>query len=195
MRVRGALAAGCALACLVTLVGGCSGSRGEAPKAYRRGESGPNPVPEEGPWKEAEVALPPFPQDSDLIEFQPTGLTRFKFFIDGSSLSVGPDAVIRFSLVIRSPEGARTVSYSGVRCKSREWKDFAYGRGTRWEPNSDPAWRPIIELNSNNYQYTLASDYFCFGGVFSAGPKGSAKTIVRGLKYPTAPDTRSPRDY
>ena len=182
------LAAACALLCAAA----CSTS-GEAPKAYRRGDSGPNPVPEKGPWKESDVSPPPYPRDADLIPFEPTGQTSNRFYIDGSSLAIGPDRVIRFSLVIQSPEGARTVSYSAVRCEAAEWKDYAYGReGRRWELNPDPRWRKITEQRINNYQHTLAAEFFCFGGLFGGGPVGDAETILHSLKYPSSPDPRVP---
>jgi hypothetical protein len=179
-------------ACAVLGAAACS-STGEAPKVYRRGDSGPNRFPEAGPWRESEVSPPPYPRDQDLIEFEPTGQTTYRFYVDGSSLTVGPDRVIRFSLVIRSAEGARTVRYSGVRCESGEWKDYAYGReGGRWERDPDPRWRKITEQRINNYQRTLASEFFCFGGVFSGGPVGDAESILQTLKYPGRPDPRVP---
>ena len=175
---------------------GCGGSsRGEAPKAYRRGDSGPNPVPEEGPWKEAEVALPPYPRDQDLIRFEATGQTTNRFYVGGPSLSVDPDKVIRFALAIRSAEGADTLSYSGVNCKTGEWKDYAYGRNGSWDLVKDPQWRPIQDQRINNYQYTLGVQFLCTNGIFYSTPAGSAKTIVRNLKTPPIKDNHSPARY
>jgi hypothetical protein len=181
-----------AAACALLGMAAC-GSTGEAPKAYRRGDSGPNPFPDQGPWKEANLSLPPYPRDRDLIEFEPTGQSINRFYVDGSALTVGPDRVIRFPLVIRSAEGAQTVSYSGVRCDLGQWKDYAFGReGRRWDLNPDSRWRQIKDRRINNYQYTLASEFFCFGGLFSAGPVGDAASIVHSLKYPGRPDPRNP---
>jgi hypothetical protein len=183
-------------ACILAGTVGCGGTHGEAPKAYRRGESGPNPMPEEAPWKEADITLPPYPRDQDLILFEPRGQTTNRFYVDGSSLTVDPDRVIRFSLVIRSAEGARTVSYSGVNCKTAGWKDYAFGPdGDRWERVADPQWREIRDQQMNNHQYTLASEFFCYGGIFSGGPTGDAKSIVRHLKHPPTPDARVPARY
>ena len=93
-------------------------------------------------------------------------------------------------------EGARTVSYSGVNCKTAGWKDYAFGRdGDRWERVDDPQWREIRDQQMNNHQYTLASEFFCYGGIFSGGPMGDAKSIVRHLKHPATPDARVPARY
>jgi hypothetical protein len=176
---------------------GC-GTSGEPPTSHMRGDSGPNRVKDdEGPWKEAASTLPAYPRDKDLIQFEPTGRTTNRFYVDGSSLTVGKDKVIRFALVIRSPEGANTVTYSGVKCKPWEWKDYAFGRDgeQRWESNPDSQWRGIEDKAINNYQYTLSREYFCTYGVFSSGPMGDAKMLVRNLKYPKPVDNRVPARY
>ncbi len=149
-------------ACAVAWTAGCSGSKGTAPKVSYRGDSGPNKVPDEGPWKEAQIALPPYPRDQELIRFEPTGQTTNRFYVDGSSLTVDPDKVVRFALVIRSPGEASTATYAGVNCKTGEWKEYAYGRdGKAWEAVKEPEWRPIHDQRINNYQHTLASEFLC----------------------------------
>ncbi len=184
-------------ACVLVWTAGCSGSgtRGNAPKVTYRGDSGPNKVPDEGPWKEGEATLPPYPREQDLIRFEPTGQTTNRFYVDGPSLTVDPDTIIRFALVIRSAEGASTVTYSGVNCRPGEWKDYAFGRdGQRWERDANPQWRAIEDKGINNYQHTLATQ-FCTFGLFSGGPIGSAKMLVRNLKYPPPAPTRVPPRY
>jgi hypothetical protein len=182
--------------CALAAAAGCS-TRGEAPKVTYRGDSGPNPVKDEGPWKEAEVTLPAYPRDQDLIRFEPTGQTTNRFYVDGSTLTVDPDKVVRFAVVIRSPGEAGTASYAAVNCKTREWKEYAYGRAEdkRWDPARDPQWRPIHDQRINNYQHTLLTEFLCTTGGFSSGPAGSAKKIVRDLKYPPPKDDRAPSAY
>jgi hypothetical protein len=159
--------------------------------------AGPVKQQEEGPWREAEVALPAFPKASDLIEFRLRNRTTSRFFVDGSTLTVDPDRVVRFSLVIRSSEGVDNVRFSGLKCRGREWKDYAYGRpdGT-WAPTRNAQWKSIPELEFNDYQRSLAEGYVCTEGLFSGGPAGSAKFIVRTLKSPPKFDTQVGRkDY
>jgi hypothetical protein len=153
-------------------------------------------APPHAPFQESQVAPPPYPLDSDLIEFTLTGRTSNRFYIDGSSLSIGPDEVIRFVLVVRSPAQVSNVSYSGMRCDSREWKDYAFaGRERSWRIDEQARWRPIHQRDLNNYQQTLFKEFFCFGGIMTGGPAGSAKAIVNSLKYPRAQDPHVPRKY
>jgi hypothetical protein len=159
--------------------------------------SGPVKQQDEGPWREAEVAPPPFPKRQDLIEFKPRHRTNSRFFVDGSTLTVEPDRVVRFALVIRSSGGVDNVSFAGLKCRGREWKDYAYGRadGT-WARNESAQWKPIPDLAFNDYQRSLADDYVCTQGLFSSGPVGSAKFIVRTLKSPPQLDSQAGRkDY
>jgi hypothetical protein len=184
-------------AAVLLLLVGCSHAPTEPVRsAPRRGQQeGPlHGAPEVAPFVELNPALPPYPADSNLIEFRLRGLTTNRFFIDGSSLTVAKDRVVRFALVIRTSEGVRNVSFSGIRCSDREWKDYAYGRddGT-WAPDKEASWRRIQDLNFNNYQRTLYLDYFCVGGVLSTEPAGDSAKLVRLLKNPPQQDARVPR--
>jgi len=67
-------------------------------------------------WKEADVRLPPYPKDADLIEFQVSSGVTFRFFIDAASLSVTDDGVVRYTLVARSPSGIANVSFARIPC-------------------------------------------------------------------------------
>ena len=180
------------LGALLSLVG--CGSPSSGPELRKRGDAPITGAPDEGPWKEATVQLPPYPKDADLIDFQITGgVTPTRFYVDGSSLSVEPDKVIRFVLVIRTRGGATTVSFSGLRCTTGEWKDYASGRSDRtWAVDDNAKWRPIRFVDYNNYQETLMKDYFCFGGVTGGGTMGDAKTLVSRLKYSPVRDSRIP---
>jgi len=161
-----------------------------------RGQSqGPLPgVPEEQPFVEENVAPPPFPAESKLIEFKLRGLTSNRFFIDGSSLAVGKDKVVRFILVIRTPEGVSNVSFAGLRCGEHDWKDYAYARADHtWSVDKDATWRRIQQLTFNNYKGTLYEDFFCTHGVLSTDPAGDAQKLVNLLKNPPVPDSRVPQ--
>jgi hypothetical protein len=173
---------------------------GAVPAAHAvRDRQKENPItnfPEEAPWKESTVVPPAYPADRNLVEFKPGGLTSNRFYIDTSSLSVGEDKVVRFVLVVDTPEKARNVSFAGLRCKTQEWKDYAFGnRDHTWRIDDAAQWRPLQERHVNNYQHSLFKDYFCYGGVMSGGPVGDAKVLVRNLKYPLVQDNRVPRRY
>jgi hypothetical protein len=150
-------------------------------------------VPEEKPFVEADIAPPPYPADSTLIEFALSGQTSNRFYIDGSSLTVDQDKVVRFILVIRTPGDVNNVRFSGLRCSTREWKDYAIARADHtWVLDKDPSWQWIQNTNFNNYQRTLYHDFFCINGVVSSGPVGDAKKLVKLLKNPPRRDPRVP---
>ena len=151
-------------------------------------------VPEEESVAELNLAPPPYPVDSNLIEFKLRGTTTNRFFIDGSSLTVGKDKVIRFVLVIRTMEGGKNVRFSGLRCNDRDWKDYAYAREDQtWAPYKEASWRPIQDIKLNNYQHTLYEDFFCVGGVMSTRPAGDPAKLVKLLRNPPQQDTRIPQ--
>jgi hypothetical protein len=169
---------------------------GPADAVRRRDQDPIHGAPEEEPFREADIAPPPYPADAGLIEFTTTGRTRNRFYVDGPSLSVGPDKVIRFVLVVRTPSKVNNVSFSAVRCGTQEWKDYAYARTDKtWVRDEQAKWRPIEARGFNNHQHTLFSEFFCYGGVASGGPLGSAESIVRNLKHPTPADPHSPRKF
>lgn len=123
-------------------------------------------------WQEMQTQLPTAqPQDADLVPFGVSGATTYTFLIDRKSLSIGTDSVFRYTIVARSPEGVRNVSYEGIRCETRERKLYATGRddGT-WARARDPEWIPIEESGKNRQQAALMKDYFC--------PDGTSSTTV-----------------
>ena len=172
------------------------GTIGPADAVRRRDQDPIHGAPEEAPFREADIAPPAYPADAGLIEFTTTGRTQNRFYVDGPSLSVGPDKVIRFVLVVRTPSKVNNVSFSAVRCDTREWKDYAYARTDKtWVRDERAKWRLIQARGYNNHQHTLFSEFFCYGGVASGGPLGSADTIVRNLKHPAQPDNNVPRKF
>jgi hypothetical protein len=148
---------------------------------------------ESGPWKESDVTLPPLPQAKNLIEISLRNRTTSRFFVDGSSLTIGKDNVVRFPLVIRSSEGVDNTSYVGLKCRGREWKTYAIAEGRRWRPIADPQWKPLLVVSYNDYQGTLAEDYMCAASIFSPRPVGSREYILRTLRTPPQIDHETGR--
>ena len=113
-------------------------------------------------WVEDNATLPAYPRDADLIEFPVSAATTNRFYIDGATLSVGKDRVIRFTLVVKTAGGATNVSYEGIRCDIRSVKRYAVGRadGT-WAWLRSGEWQ-LIESKMANRQYAaLNRDFFC----------------------------------
>ena len=112
-------------------------------------------------WKEGEYQLPPPPKANDLIEFFVSAGTDFRFFVDQQSLSVGKDGVVRYTLVARSPSGAESVTYEGLRCSEGRLRVYAYGRsGGAWNER-ESEWRPIEPKTTQRWHNALLREYFC----------------------------------
>lgn len=197
MRLGGPRLAGWRRAGAVALLAlsGCSSAPTEPAKTPMRGQQqGRLPgVPDQKIFVEADIAPPPYPAESTLVEFVPQGQTSNRFYVDGSSLTVDEDTVIRFILLIRTPENVSNVRFSGLRCSTREWKDYALARTDHtWIRDQDPSWQPIQNTNLNNYRWTLYNDFFCINGVISKGSIGDAKKLVKRLKHPPQSNPRVP---
>lgn len=118
-------------------------------------------IPEEKKFEEDQLKLPVPPQDSGLIEFRPRGSSKNRYYIDEKSVSLGADRVVRYTLVVKSPSGVANVSYEGLRCKTSEYKVYAFGtREGGWTGARDPQWRPVGGTTSN-FHYSLWVDYLC----------------------------------
>lgn len=113
-------------------------------------------------WKESEVTLPSYPKDGDLLAVSLPPADTLKIYIDRQSLSRGADRVVRFSLVVESPSGARNVFYDGIRCETREYKTYAIGNPDRaFTPVKEATWRRISQPAINAFRYYLYRHYIC----------------------------------
>lgn len=130
-------------------------------------------------WKENDVALPAFPQDTGLLPFVVGAVRDKSFAIDRASIAVGTDGVIRYSLVITSSRGAQNVTYEGMRCDTGERRVYAYGRSDKtWAKASSDKWVPM-QGSTNDYRVALYADYFCTVG---APAVMNAKQAIRRLE-------------
>ena len=119
---------------------------------------------EEKAWSEIEVQLPAFPEQNNLIQFQVGAVSDTKFMIDGASLSVGSDGVLRFTVVVESSAGARNISYEGMRCATAERRFYAFGQPDKtWSKAKSNQWVKI-RGTTNNHHVELFTTYFCPNG-------------------------------
>ncbi len=122
----------------------------------------PDFVEDTKPWVEIVSQLPPYPKNANLIEFNVSSATANKFMIDAASLSVGDDGVIRYTLVVESPRGARTVNFEGMRCDPAEYKIYGFGQADgKWTENKYNAWKPYKQRSLLSYHKALFEDHFC----------------------------------
>lgn len=135
---------------------------------------------EDKPWEEQKASLPAYPADRDLVRFEVGPTSPFEFFVDSTSVSVGKDGVVRYTLVARSPSGALNVSYEGIRCDARLRRLYAFGRSDRsWAQARAADWVHIPDLLSapGNHQAVLADEFLCV-----RGSARSAEASVKALK-------------
>ncbi len=134
---------------------------------------------DEKPWSEIEVQLPVFPGEENLIPFQVGSVRDRQFFVDGASISIGSDEVIRFSVVVVSPSGARNISYEGMRCVTGERRLYAFGRSDRtWSKARNNNWVKI-KGGGNQYPVALFVDYFCSIGERTIMTPDDAMRVLR----------------
>ena len=132
-------------------------------------------------WREIEAALPAYPRTENLLPLIAGQASAHRFFVDASSLSIGSDGVVRYTLVIRTSGGATNVTHEGVRCSERQLKIYAVGqKGGAWQPARDPQWRRLEYQTVNNHHGILHSDYLCAG----REPVKSTQEMVRRLRQP-----------
>lgn len=114
-------------------------------------------------WAEQTAELPPYPQEQDLVEFHvDDARSLFQYFIDQKNLRIGADEVVRYTLVIRSGNGASNVSHEGLRCNVRQYKIYAYGDGRETlQPVRQPVWQTVRLSGPYLYHNYLREHYFC----------------------------------
>ncbi|MBN3818214.1 hypothetical protein G3N57_17095 [Paraburkholderia sp. Se-20369] len=133
-------------------------------------------------WKENTVdTLPALPQAGDLLSFNVSQNTPLKFSVDAKSLTVGTDGIVRYTVVVTSPAGARNVNYEGIRCDTYEWRQYAGLNADHdgWDRTVANDWRRIENGELNAYHAALYQDYFCANKM----PIGTTQSILENIKY------------
>lgn len=131
-------------------------------------------------WKESEVILPAYPKDENLLAIPLLATDTLKIYVDRVSLSRGADRVARFSLVVESPSGARSVFYDGLRCETREYKTYAIGSPEHvFTPVKDAAWRRIPQPAMNAFRYHLYRHYICDAHASARTPEELVRLLTQ----------------
>ncbi|MEI6001389.1 CNP1-like family protein [Paraburkholderia bengalensis] len=133
-------------------------------------------------WTEKKVdTLPAMPQPGNLLPFTVSQNTPLQFSLDAKSLTVDSDGVIRYTVVITSPSGARNVNYEGIRCEDYSWKLYAGLNADHdgWDRTVQNDWSRIENGDLNAYHAALYQDYFCSSKI----PTGNTDTILNNIRY------------
>ncbi|MFY9329276.1 MAG: CNP1-like family protein [Georgfuchsia sp.] len=141
----------------------------------------------EKPWLEVATQIPGFPAEGNLIEFYVGPTEHNRFFVDGSSINIGADGIVRYVLVLKTSGGASNVSLEGMRCDTHELKLFALGRsdGT-WSKVLNPQWHSIENKLINQHHAVLSRDFLCPAG-HAPRDGADARAALRRGKHPDAP--------
>lgn len=142
-------------------------------------------------WQEEKYTLPAAPDNDKLIPFEVNVSNANRFFVDPASVSVGADGVVRYTVIIESDGGARTVNYEGLRCKTRERRLYAFGQPDgSWIESKGSSWILMQKQQHkmhNAYPAVLAYDYFC---IDLEPPQSAAIAVERLRSGPAAPSVR-----
>lgn len=132
-------------------------------------------------WTEIEVQLPDSPKPENLLPFYVSAATENKFFVDGSTLKVGSDGVVRYVLLVVSPQGVKNVTFEGMRCETRERRIYASGRSSgKWSKARNNEWVRIQEASANRQHAVLFQDYFCPFGIMVRDAAEARNALVLG---------------
>jgi hypothetical protein len=126
-----------------------------------------------------QAQLPAYPRDEDLIALVVSAVTPHRFFVDGASVSMDSDGVVRYTLVVKTGGGSTNVSFEGIRCAMFEYKVYAIGGAEKnWVRARNPQWRRIVYQTVNTQHHTLHAEYVCRGKHMME----SAQQIVQALR-------------
>lgn len=134
-------------------------------------------------WEEIETQLPAAPKPENLKSIYVSAGTENRFSVDTASVSVGKDGVVRYTLVVETPGGARNVSFEGMRCSTRERRPYAFGRADgSWSKARRNEWTKLREAEVNRHYAALFLGYFCPDGVIVTNREEALAWIQSGGK-------------
>lgn len=133
-------------------------------------------------WQEIEIQLPAAPKQETLLPFYVSAATENRFFIDGATLTVGSDGVVRYVLLVLTPQGARNVTYEGMRCLTRERRIYASGRlDGSWSKARKNEWVRIQDAYANRQHAALFLEYFCPIGNIVQDAAEARNALIKGV--------------
>ena len=133
-------------------------------------------------WSESgQIKYPEVPREANLVRLDSELIQgRYDYFIDRASVTMGSDQVLRYTVVIEPPNGARNVFYEGIRCATSEFKTYAYATGTgKFRSLAAQVWRKLESTGPYDYRRLLAERYVCDSGGWALDEKQVQKRIVQ----------------
>ncbi len=133
-------------------------------------------------WKEEDAFIPELPEESDLIKIRgASAYQQYLYAVDGKTLAIGKDGVVRFAMAISSPQGVSNYYFQGLSCENQNIKSYAYASSSskKFISYQVPQWKPLSERGSMGYTQDLATYYFCN----AIGEILKKNQIITNLKY------------
>lgn len=128
-------------------------------------------------WTEAEIPPPPAYNVNKLIKVEGPVASSLTFGVDPATISIGPDYVVRYVIVLQGP-AAVTAVYEGIRCNTGAKRVYARRNGTsEWEAVKED-WMPLNSSSATKYAWNMARDGVCIG----VATNNSVRDIVRDLQ-------------
>jgi len=134
-------------------------------------------------WQEAEAPPPPTWRKEGLIAIELPIRTSLIFGIDPSTLTIGPDGVVRYVMVAYNPAGSVNAMYEGLRCDTGEFKTYARASEPgHWNKVATPVWRELdVTQSATRHAVALAQQGACEGRTVGGR---TAADLIRRLKNP-----------
>lgn len=121
-------------------------------------------------WEEAEAPPPPAWHKEGLVTIDMAIRTGLTFGVDPTTLTIGPDWVVRYVMVAYNPNGSTNAIYEGLRCDTGQVKTYA--RATepgQWHVVANPVWRDLdITQAATRHSLALARQGACDGRTVGA---------------------------
>ncbi len=132
-------------------------------------------------WQEETLTIPSYPKKKNLIKLE-LPHSRYKYFIDKKSISVGKsDQVARYTVVIQSSSGTKNVFYEGIRCSTKEYRTYVFAiNSKKFQSMNDKRWKNIRGAGAYKYRLSLFEFYVCH----NSSVRRKASEIVQTLIHP-----------
>lgn len=134
--------------------------------------------PDDPDWRELDAPAPPPLRTTGLIPLE-MPRSALRFGVDPSSISIGPDGIVRYVVVATSSSGAVNGLYEGVRCDKGEVRTYArHNPDQGWVP-AGSEWRA---LNDGSLPSRHALEIARSGACIGRAPNASPQQIARDLR-------------
>jgi hypothetical protein len=130
-------------------------------------------------WQEAEAPPPPAWHKEGLIAIEMPIRTSLNFGVDPTTLTIGPDGVVRYVMVAYSPTGSVNAMYEGLHCDTGEVKTYARSSESgHWNKVAIPVWRELdVTQSATRHALAFARQGACDGN--APGGRTAAELIRR----------------